>query len=49
MTLQQQQLSILIVEDNPGDLYLLEENLSLTRLQIGRVYKARSVEEAIAL
>jgi PAS domain S-box-containing protein len=49
MTLQQQQLSILIVEDNPGDLYLLEENLSLTRLQIGRVYKARSVEEAITL
>lgn len=47
MSLQQQQLSILVVEDNPGDLYLLEENLSLTRLQIGRVYKARSVEEAI--
>jgi PAS domain S-box-containing protein len=49
MSLQQQQLSILVVEDNPGDLYLLEENLSLTRLQIGRVYKARSVEEAIQI
>lgn len=47
MTFQQQQLSILIVEDNPGDLYLLEENLALTRLTIGRVYKARSVAEAI--
>lgn len=49
MSLQQQPLSIMIVEDNPGDLYLLEESLELTRLQVARIYKARSVEEAIRL
>jgi PAS domain S-box-containing protein len=41
------QLSILIVEDNPGDLFLLEETLRLTRLPIDHIYKARSAAEAI--
>jgi PAS domain S-box-containing protein len=49
MSLHQQPLSIMIVEDNPGDLYLLEESLALTRLQVARIYKARSVQEAIHL
>ena len=39
-------LSILIVEDNPGDLFLLEETLRLTRLPIERVLKATSAAEA---
>lgn len=42
-------LSILIVEDNPGDLFLLEETLRLTRLPIEKVYKARSAAEAITV
>ena len=49
MSLHQQPLSIMIVEDNPGDLYLLEESLALTGLQVARIYKARSVQEAIRL
>jgi PAS domain S-box-containing protein len=39
-------LSILIVEDNPGDLFLLEETLRLTRLPIKNVLKASSAAEA---
>lgn len=39
-------LSILIVEDNPGDLFLLEETLRLTRLPIKNVFKASSAAEA---
>src|SRR6478735_5111612 len=39
-------LSILIVEDNPGDLFLLEETLRLTRLPIEHVFKASSAAEA---
>ncbi len=42
-------LSILIVEDNPGDLFLLEETLRLTRLPVEKVYKARSAAEAISV
>ncbi len=42
-------LSILIVEDNPGDLFLLEETLRLTRLPVEKVYKARSAAEAITV
>ncbi|MFM9021167.1 MAG: response regulator, partial [Sediminibacterium sp.] len=49
MSLHQQPLSIMIVEDNPGDLYLLEESLALTGLQVARIYKARSVQEAVRL
>ena len=41
-------LSVLIVEDNPGDLFLLEETLHLTRLHFDHVYKATSAAEAIA-
>lgn len=40
-------LSILIVEDNPGDLFLLQETLRLTRLPFEEVYKAASAAEAI--
>ncbi len=42
-------LSILIVEDNPGDLFLLEETLRLTRLPFEHVFKASSATEAIAI
>lgn len=40
-------LSILIVEDNPGDLFLLEETIRLTRLPVEHIYKAKSAAEAI--
>ncbi|MDB5210763.1 MAG: hypothetical protein JWQ30_1590 [Sediminibacterium sp.] len=40
-------LSILIVEDNPGDLFLLEETLRLTRLPFEHVFKASSAAAAI--
>ncbi len=42
-------LSILIVEDNPGDLFLLEETLRLTRLPFENVFKASSTAEAIGM
>ncbi|MEK7198876.1 MAG: hypothetical protein AAB212_03005 [Bacteroidota bacterium] len=35
-------ISVLIVEDNPGDLFLLEETLRLTKLSFEHVYKATS-------
>lgn len=41
------QLSILIVEDNPGDLFLLEETLRLTRLSFANVYTASSAAGAV--
>jgi two-component system sensor histidine kinase UhpB len=41
--------TILIVEDNPGDLFLLEETLRMTRLPFERILKARSAAEAIAI
>lgn len=40
-------LSVLIVEDNPGDLFLLEQTLRLTKLPFRFVYKAGSAAEAI--
>ena len=40
-------LSILIVEDNPGDLFLLEEHLRLARLPFEKVYKASNAADAI--
>jgi two-component system sensor histidine kinase UhpB len=40
-------LTVLIVEDNPGDLFLLEETLRMTRLPFDRVLKAHSAAEAI--
>ena len=42
-------LSILVVEDNPGDLFLLEENLRQTRLPLDKVYTATSATGAIAI
>ncbi|HVZ26980.1 MAG TPA: response regulator, partial [Sediminibacterium sp.] len=42
-------LSVLIVEDNPGDLFLLEENLRLTRISFKEVFKAASAAEAIEI
>ena len=35
-------LSILIVEDNPGDLFLLEETIKLTKLPLLSIQKAKS-------
>ncbi len=40
-------LSVLIVEDNPGDLFLLQETLRLTKLPFEHIYKATSAAEAI--
>lgn len=42
-------LSVLIVEDNPGDLFLLEENLRLTRISFKQVFKATSAAAAIEI
>src|SRR5476651_2240241 len=42
-------LSILIVEDNPGDLFLLEETLRLTRIPFEHVFKASSTAQAIEI
>ena len=41
--------SILVVEDNPGDLFLLEESLRQTRLPLDKVYTAASAAEAITI
>lgn len=42
-------LSILIVEDNPGDLFLLEEHLRLTRLPVDKLFKATNAATAIEI
>ncbi len=42
-----QLLSVLIVEDNPGDLFLLQETLRLTKLPFKQIYKATTAKEAI--
>ncbi len=42
-------LSILIVEDNPGDLFLLEETLRLSRLPYEHIFKATSAAAAIKI
>jgi PAS domain S-box-containing protein len=42
-------LSILIVEDNPGDLFLLEETIRLTKLPVYKIYKSISESEAIQI
>lgn len=42
-------LSILIVEDNPGDLFLLEEHLRLTRLPVSQLFKATNAAAAIEI
>ena len=41
-------ISVLIVEDNPGDLFLLQETLRLTKLPFENIYQATSAAEAIA-
>lgn len=40
-------LSVLIVEDNPGDLFLLQETLRLSKLPFKQIHKAESAAEAI--
>lgn len=40
-------LSVLIVEDNPGDLFLLEETLRLTNISFSKILKATSAAAAI--
>lgn len=47
ITETQPSLSVLIVEDNPGDLFLLEETLRLTKLPFKDIFKATSAAEAI--
>jgi two-component system sensor histidine kinase UhpB len=46
MSEDNQPLTILVVEDNPGDLFLLEEFLRSTDLDIGEVKNAGSLGEA---
>lgn len=41
--------TVLIVEDNPGDLFLLEETLRITRLPFTQIFKASSAAEAIKI
>ncbi|NCI45179.1 response regulator [Sediminibacterium soli] len=43
------QLNILIVEDNPGDMFLLEETLGMTRIPFGKVWKAHTATDAIKI
>lgn len=49
LTEQSHQLTILIVEDNPGDMFLLEETLGMTRIPFGKVLKAGTASDAVAL
>lgn len=42
-------LTILVVEDNPADLFVLEGLLWKTRLQIGAILKTRSYAETVVL
>jgi PAS domain S-box-containing protein len=42
-------LTVLIVEDNPGDMFLLEETLRMTKLRFEDILKARTAAEAIDL
>ena len=41
-----QSIRILVVEDNPGDLFLLEDELQSTDLRIGRISSAGTLDEA---
>ena len=41
-----QSIRILVVEDNPGDLFLLEDELRSTDLRIGRISSAGTLDEA---
>src|SRR5882757_784689 len=40
------QLCILVVEDNPGDIFLLKEFLRATDLSIGNIFEAGRLSEA---
>ncbi len=42
-------LTVLIVEDNPGDLFLLEETLRMTRLPFDTILRAASAADAIKI
>ncbi len=42
-------LTILIVEDNPGDMFLLEETLRMTKLPIGEIVTANTAAGAIEI
>src|SRR5579864_1822268 len=42
----QRELNILIVEDNPADLYYLQEILKGTKLPIGKIYSADRICDA---
>lgn len=46
MARETQPLDILVIEDNPGDLFLLQELLRDTDLSIGRIYHADHLSEA---
>lgn len=43
------QLSILIIEDNPSDSFLIEQMLSSSELSIQKIYTAERLDEGIAL
>ena len=47
MSESNQALTILIVEDNPGDLFLLEELLKSSSIPIGRLIKVLNATDAI--
>lgn len=42
-------LTALIVEDNPGDMFLLEETLRMTKLPFEAILKAHTASQAIAI
>ncbi len=42
-------IHILLVEDNPGDLFLLKELLQQTSLRVAQVHEAPTLKEALAL
>ncbi|MBN8719499.1 MAG: PAS domain S-box protein [Sediminibacterium magnilacihabitans] len=43
------QMNILIVEDNPGDLFLLEELLGATSLPVARLFRVTNATQAISV
>lgn len=46
MEIMHDSLDILIIEDNPADLFLLKKMLKSTRLDIGNLYTAKRIDEA---
>ncbi|SKA15126.1 hybrid sensor histidine kinase/response regulator [Sediminibacterium ginsengisoli] len=45
----QQPLSILIVEDNPGDMFLLEEWIRASALSVNKLYKVTNTAQAVTV